>query len=42
MKAMKDNAMADGGKGGWELSEQAINHLSMTGFLAIGGQDSAA
>jgi hypothetical protein len=42
MKAMKDNAMADGGKGGWELSEQAINHLSMTGFLAIGSQDSAA
>jgi hypothetical protein len=38
MKAMKDNAMADGGKGGWDLSEAAINHLSMTGFLVIGGQ----
>jgi hypothetical protein len=38
MKAMKDNAMADGGKGGWDLSEAAINHLSMTGFLVVGGQ----
>lgn len=35
MKAMKDNGMADGGKGGWELTEEAINHLSMTGFLVL-------
>ena len=36
MKAMKDNNMASGGKGGWELTEEAINHLSMTGFLVLG------
>ena len=38
MKAMKDNSMADGGKGGWSLSEVAIDHLSMTGFLVLGGE----
>jgi hypothetical protein len=35
MKAMKDNGMADGGKGGWNLTEEAINHLSMTGHLIM-------
>ena len=39
MKAMKDNGMADGGKGGWYLTEAAINHLSMTGFLALGNDN---
>jgi hypothetical protein len=37
MKAMRDSNMATGGKGGWELTEEAINHLSMTGFLALQG-----
>lgn len=38
MKAMKDNGMAtqaSNRKAGWELTEDAINHLSMTGELAI-------
>lgn len=39
MKTMKDQGMADGGKGGWQLSEAAIDHLSMTGFLALGGEE---
>jgi len=42
MKAMKDNGMADGGKGGWELSEAATNYLSMTGFMAMQGDKDAA
>jgi hypothetical protein len=40
MKAMKDNGMAAQGanrKNGWELTEQAIDHLSMTAALVLGG-----
>jgi hypothetical protein len=39
MKAMKDNGMASQkvGSKGWELTEAAIDHLSMTGCLAMGG-----
>jgi hypothetical protein len=38
MKAMRDGGMATGGKGGWSLTDEAINHLSMTGFLILGGE----
>lgn len=38
MKAMKENGLAvqaSSRQAGWELTEEAINHLSMTGELAI-------
>ena len=38
MKAMKENGLAvqaSSKQAGWELTEEAINHLSMTGELAI-------
>jgi hypothetical protein len=38
MKAMRDNGMATQAvskQAGWELTEEAINHLSMTGFLVV-------
>ncbi len=44
MKAMKDNGMAVQGanrKNGWELTEQAIDHLSMTAELAIEAQETS-
>lgn len=40
MKAMKEAGMATQGcskQSGWQLTEDAINHLSMTGFIAIDG-----
>jgi len=44
MKAMKDNGLAVQGanrKNGWELTEQAIDHLSMTAELAIEAQEAS-
>lgn len=35
MKTMKDNGLADGGKGGWELTDKALDHLSMTGHMIM-------
>jgi hypothetical protein len=38
MKAMKDNAMAvqaSSKQAGWELTEEAINQLSLTGFFVV-------
>lgn len=39
MNAMKDNGLASKAVGakGWELTDKALNELSMTGFLAIQG-----
>jgi len=42
MKAMKDLGMAEQAssrQAGWYLTEQAIDHLSMTGFVAIQGSN---
>lgn len=41
MKAMKDNGMAvqsSNKREGWELTEIAIDHLSMTGFIVVEGK----
>lgn len=45
MKAMKENGLAvqaSSKQAGWELTEEAINHLSMTGKLAINRGDEVA
>lgn len=45
MKGMKDNGLAvqaASRQAGWELTEEAINHLSMTGLLAMGGGNTDA
>lgn len=41
MKAMKDNGLAEGGKGGWELTDKALDHLSMTGHMVMKPSDSS-